>query len=670
MGLLSLGTPMHWDEAKKYADHVREHGINQFLNLWEATKDLQKDNLLWGDEIEYMVVTYDEEKKKAKLSLRVWEILQELAKEEEEAKKDPAKKLLVNSSWHPEYGRYMLEGTPGEPYMGLPRDLLAVERNMKLRRELARKYMKPNEVPITFTSYPRLGAGEFLEPYHDPHGPAARSLFVPDDIINAHVRFPTLTANIRRRRGAKVAINTPIFHDKNTPKPFIDPTIPTYNDYPEDKNAIEQGAALPDHIYMDAMAFGMGCCCLQITFQAVNVVEARKIYDQMAPLGPIMLALTAAAPIYRGYLSDVDCRWNVIAQSVDDRTEEERGLKPLKNNKYRIAKSRYDSIDSYISNDPNNKPEYNDIPLVYDEAIYKKLSDNGIDNLLARHISHLFIRDPLVIFHELLNIDDNESTDHFENLQSTNWQTMRFKPPPSKDSSIGWRVEFRSMEIQLTDFENAAFAIFIVLVTRAVLSFNSNFYIPISKVDENMKVAHHRNAVLKEKFYFRKQIFPQSRPGTPAAGTPLGSPRLSHATLPRTAAANNIQNSTTSGGSLAPGLDGLDEYELMTIDEIINGSPSKGFPGLLGLVNNYLNTLNIDIETRCEISKYLELIKKRANGTLMTAATWTRHFVQNHPDYKQDSVVSERINYDLVKMIEKINKGEVQVPELLGNFSV
>jgi glutamate--cysteine ligase catalytic subunit len=154
----------------------------------------------------------------------------------------------------------------------------------------------------------------------------------------------------------------------------------------------------------------------------------------------------------------------------------------LKNNKYRIAKSRYDSIDSYISNDPSNKPEYNDIPLVFDEDIYKKLSDNGIDNLLARHISHLFIRDPLVIFHELLNIDDNESTDHFENLQSTNWQTMRFKPPPSKTSPIGWRVEFRSMEIQLTDFENAAFAIFIVLVTRAVLSFNTNFYIPISKV--------------------------------------------------------------------------------------------------------------------------------------------------------------------------------------------
>lgn len=39
----------------------------------------------------------------------------------------------------------------------------------------------------------------------------------------------------------------------------------------------------------------------------------------------IQLALSAASPIWRGYLSDVDCRWNVIAGSVDDRTAEERG---------------------------------------------------------------------------------------------------------------------------------------------------------------------------------------------------------------------------------------------------------------------------------------------------------------------------------------------------------
>lgn len=40
---------------------------------------------------------------------------------------------------------------------------------------------------------------------------------------------------------------------------------------------------------MDAMAFGMGCCCLQITFQAWNVDEARKVYDALVPVAPIMV---------------------------------------------------------------------------------------------------------------------------------------------------------------------------------------------------------------------------------------------------------------------------------------------------------------------------------------------------------------------------------------------
>lgn len=97
------------------------------------------------------------------------------------------------------------------------------------------------------------------------------------------------------------------------------------------------------------------------------------------------------------------------------------------------------------------------------------------------HYAHLFIRDPLVIFKELLNQDNAASSDHFENIQSTNWQTMRFKPPPP-NSNIGWRVEFRSMEIQLTDTENAAFATFVVLLTRTILKYNLNFYIPLSMV--------------------------------------------------------------------------------------------------------------------------------------------------------------------------------------------
>jgi glutamate--cysteine ligase catalytic subunit len=82
---------------------------------------------------------------------------------------------------------------------------------------------------------------------------------------------------------------------------------------------------IPDnHIYLDAMGFGMGCSCLQTTYQAYSITQARYLYDALAPVAPIMMALSAATPIFKGFLSDVDCRWNVIVGAVDDRTESER----------------------------------------------------------------------------------------------------------------------------------------------------------------------------------------------------------------------------------------------------------------------------------------------------------------------------------------------------------
>ena len=103
----------------------------------------------------------------------------------------------------------------------------------------------------------------------------------------------------------------------------------------------------------------------------------------------------------------------------------------MNENKFRIPKSRYDSVDLYISNDWSNRSEYNDNPLPYDEGIYERLREHGslsthflhilrahksegIDDLLSKHVSHLFIRDPLVIFSETINQDDTSSSDHFE----------------------------------------------------------------------------------------------------------------------------------------------------------------------------------------------------------------------------------------------------------------
>ncbi|XP_006893191.1 PREDICTED: glutamate--cysteine ligase catalytic subunit isoform X2 [Elephantulus edwardii] len=583
MGLLSQGSPLSWEETKRHADHVRRHGILQFLHIYHAVKDRHKDVLKWGDEVEYMLVSFDHEKKKVQLVLSGEEVLETLQEKGERA--NPNHPTL----WRPEYGSYMIEGTPGQPYGGTMSEFNTVEDNMRKRRKEATSLLKENQALCTITSFPS-----------------------------------TLTRNIRHRRGEKVVINVPIFKDKNTPSPFIET-------FPEDEEAAR--ASKPDHIYMDAMGFGMGNCCLQVTFQACSISEARYLYDQLATICPIVMALSAASPFYRGYVSDIDCRWGVISASVDDRTREERGLEPLKNNSYRISKSRYDSIDSYLS---ECGEKYNDINLTIDKEIYEQLLQEGIDHLLAQHVAHLFIRDPLTLFEEKINLDDANESDHFENIQSTNWQTMRFKPPPP-NSDIGWRVEFRPMEVQLTDFENSAYVVFVVLLTRVILSYKLDFLIPLSKVDENMKEAQKRDAVLQGKFYFKKDICKGGNAVVDGCGKAQNSPELPQ-----------------------------EEYTLMNIDTIINGKEGV-FPGLIPILNSYLENMEVDVDTRCSILNYLKLIKKRASGELMTVARWMREFIANHPDYKQDSVITDEMNYSLIVKCNQIANELCECPELLGS---
>ena len=311
---------------------------------------------------------------------------------------------------------------------------------------------------------------------------------------------------------------------------------------------------------------------------------------------------------------------------------------PLNHDRWRIPKSRYAANSTYIADDRRLRPEYMDPDLIVDEKVQQRLLDGGMDTLLAIHFAHLFIRDPLVIFAEDLQELDLTKTDHFENLQSTNWQHMRFKPPPP-NNDIGWRVEFRPMEIQITDFENAAFSIFMVLITRAILSFDLNFYLPIPRTTENMETAHARNAVLEKKFYFRKDPFP------------IRTSRANGTDTSEASSPNQYSRSPTPIGPVE------EEYELMTIDEVINGQVD-GFPGLIPLVESYLNSVNVDVETRCELARYLDLIRKRASGQLWTGAKWIREFVRNNEHYKKDSEVGEKICHDLLKAAEEMTRKE------------
>lgn len=194
MGLLSLGTPLSWPETKALADHVRDHGITQFLYTWDRWAGRKGEPLLWGDEIEYIVVSLQDEKKRASLSLRQSEILEELKNVVLDLCNEQPEKSMVIPTFHPEYGMYMLESTPGCPSGPHLKDLVSVEANMKFRRQLARSHLKPNEIPMTITCFPRLGVTD--KPFTDPEcmsvadSPASRSLFVGKGVTNPHARFP------------------------------------------------------------------------------------------------------------------------------------------------------------------------------------------------------------------------------------------------------------------------------------------------------------------------------------------------------------------------------------------------------------------------------------------------------------------------------------------------
>lgn len=94
----------------------------------------------------------------------------------------------------------------------------------------------------------------------------------------------------------------------------------------------------------------------------------------------------------------------------------------------------------------------------------------------------------------------------------------------------------------------------------------------ILQMQENMKRATHRDAVNSEQFFFRQQILPST------------------------------EDSSAD----------QQEYEPMSIDAIINGK--EGFHGLVPLVRMYVDSINMDVDTRCTVLRYLSLISRKASG--------------------------------------------------------
>ena len=287
-------------------------------------------------------------------------------------------------------------------------------------------------------------------------------------------------------------------------------------------------------------------------------------------------------------------RWTVIEQSVDCRNADERNP----NSESYIPKSRYSAMNHYISDHEFVKDEHMDtMPIKYLNEYKETLIKEGLSERLAEHVARIFTRDPVPAYEgEFIEdqIDDENIVSHFENVQSTNWNSMRFKPPPSQDSKIGWRVEFRTMDIQLTDFENTCLIVLLGLLTNVCNHLNVNFIMPISMVDANMDRAHNRDALTTTKFWFNVNCFDKNN---------IESDLTKH---------DSLKSSDNSQNLIEP------KFEELYIHEILNG---KGdFPGMLNLIRIFMDMRDYSEEHKNQIEVMFDFINARSKGAIPTGA--------------------------------------------------
>jgi len=541
MGLLKDAKILPWLEKNKNISNYKKLGIYQFIRMYNQYKFNSSIPFYWGYEMEYMLLK--KINNNYKLNLIGSEVINKIS--------------IQNECWLPEYANWMIEKIPKNPFDNRLTNLLLIDNYLQIEITKLNKNLDTNSKSIMLTSFPLIGVEDFYVPIEKKYNNYSESVCVPDNIINPHIRFKTLTENIRKRRNRKVNIKIPIFKDINTKD---------------------------ESIVMDCMAFGMGSCCSQVTIQCHNLDHALKLYDQFAIISPFLLSLSAACPILKGTLSNHDSRWNVIEQAVDDRQESEH-----------LKKSRYSTISYFIH---NNGQDYNNINHNHNKY-YHILKKNNIPNNLAVHISYLFERDPLIMYeNDLDDIKENniDGTTFFTNINSSNWNNVRLKPPSNNND--GWKVEIRILDMQTTSFGNTSFFVFINLLAKVLFYFNLDLYIPISQVDENFKLANVKNSIYS-KYLCKEDITnPKSR--------------------------------------------------------IVKKSLSEIIDILLMYIYKYLDVLDNEQITK-NLSKYLEHIRGLSNGSIKTDAKKMRDFVVGHSDYKKDSIVTQSISDDLIDSIMNMN---------------
>lgn len=597
MGLLVTdgNETLDYKASKKYQKKLKRAGLLQLLQIFkryaQESKDFKKFPK-FGYEIEGHLLkeVSGNEQGTAQKNYQL------------QLQSDYMKKEYPNFFVVDEYGRWMLEIIPKAPFEdflyggNLLSNINTVFLSMgKLPHPKDAFFCFPVPPKLGTLSYPRFQNPELVQSSEfQAQNKASESEFMDDSMINTHPRFPTLTQNSRIRRGGKQQIVGNIFKDEHT-----------------DMESVLPGEKNPGQIELDAFSFGMGLSSLQVTFGVANLTQARWLYDQFHIFTPLFLALSGSMPFYKGKLLDSDTRWEFLCQAVDDRNERER----LPGG---IARSRYGPIGLFLSNDKKNLGIYNDSKRTLNKWARKFLKAQAksqgveLDTKLLDHFAFLFVRDNLCVFSAIADKEPNiNDTKLFEAIQSSNWNDVRFKPPPSLDSKIGWRVEFRSIDVQATAEQTFLFTHAVQILSRILIKMHDelNFYIPISKVDENFRRASLRGAATTQKFFFRTNIF-SSGPAT---------------------------------------------VEELTLKEVFQGTvglvfTQETFVGMNEVLNRFLSKSSDElvremqahqIHPTAQVNATFRFLNDVASGKVPTTATYLRDYIRSHAEYKSDSVLSE-----------------------------
>ena len=606
---LFKGKPLSYEEAKEVIPYVREHGILQLINIYTAHKNktLPMESLRWGEVIENNLITFQTPNNQPRIITGTDKLIQEMS-----TKDIPDTQHKPNIEFSQEIPGWIIEFLPKTPYKwGDISHIINLQTEIKKRREYIKAHLKEKNMSLLqIATYPNLGCKNHLwgvdnteYPMDSTTNPISGSSYLLDQSISKAPKYRSLIKNIGSRRGMKILHKVPIYMDLETPN--------------------------TGEVILDTCLWGMAGCALQFTFEGASLNHTCYLHDQLHIFSPIIMALGAATPILMGKLLNIDLREFVSIATMDDRTVEER---EIGNCKY-LPRLRYDLTTQYISHHQYVTEVHMDGPkLPLDSNIIERFKDMGCTTRLSEYFALLFTRDPMNVFDDL-EVDDAKSMKHFWLFQQGNWPDVRFKTPLGINIDMGWRVELRTMELQLTNIENAAFGVFYALLVNIITHFDVNFMLPISTVAQNTRRAEGIDAVLESKFTFRKNI--------------LGDVDNYHTNL---LTSSNFQVNNEIEGSQ------MGELAEMSISQILEGDETLNYKGIIPLMQEFMTLKGYSMSQIEEINKYLDILRGRASGKFFTAAGYVRDYVMRHEDYKRDSLVTEGIAKDLISTLIQIDE--------------